>query len=95
LEELGVKLIYREKLYEKVIFIDNKVCWLSNFDIFSQNGASNFIFSIRAKEVIARLYHFFGVGAFVDFEAPQNENLLLWESEDVLKIPYRDRPPIL
>jgi hypothetical protein len=80
LEELGVKLIYREKLYEKVIFIDNKVCWLSNFDILSQNGGFEFIFSIRTKEVIARLYQFFGVSAFIDSEGTQDEIPFLWGS---------------
>jgi hypothetical protein len=78
LEEVGVKLIYHEKLYEKVAFIDDKVCWFGNSGIFSYNGMFEFMFSIRIKEVIMKLYQFFGVSAIIGPESKQEEIPLLW-----------------
>jgi phosphatidylserine/phosphatidylglycerophosphate/cardiolipin synthase-like enzyme len=78
LEKVGVKLIYHEKLYEKVAFIDDKVCWFGNSSIFSYNGMSEFMFSIRIKEVIMRLYQFFGVNVLIGPENEQARNSFLW-----------------
>jgi hypothetical protein len=78
LEEVGIKLIYHEKLYEKVAFIDDKVCWFGNSGIFSYNGMSEFMFSIRIKEVITRLYQFFGVNALIGPENKQEGIPFLW-----------------
>jgi hypothetical protein len=80
LEEVGVKLIYHEKLYEKVAFIDDKVCWFGNSGIFSYNGMFEFMFSIRTKEVTTRLYQFFGVNVLIGPEKEQTRNSFLWRN---------------
>ncbi|MCI4463277.1 MAG: topoisomerase DNA-binding C4 zinc finger domain-containing protein [Caldisericum sp.] len=80
LKEIGVKLIYREKLHEKVAFIDDKVCWLGSLNILSHSETSEFMLSIRAKEVITQLYQFFGVDAIIGTEEKQNKTHSIWES---------------
>lgn len=80
LKEIGVKLIYREKLHEKVAFIDDKVCWLGSLNILSHSETSEFMLSIRAKEVITQLYQFFGVDAIIGTEEKQNKIHSIWES---------------
>lgn len=80
LEEVGVKLIYREKFHEKVAFIDDKVCWLGSLNILSHNETSEFMISIRTKKAVTQLYQFFGVDALIGTEEKQNEKINIWES---------------
>jgi len=76
LKKLGIKLIPKKKLHEKVAFIDDKVCWLGSLNILSHSGTSEFMLSIRKKEVVEQLYHFFGIQVSIDEEQKRN----LWDS---------------
>jgi hypothetical protein len=65
-KKLRIHLIYNEKLYTPLAFIDYKECWFGTFDFFSENNNKQGIMvSIKLPKTVSLLYHFLELDSFL------------------------------